>query len=396
MMALLYLLSAWIIFQLVFPACCVAYARWRGRERVQEQPEAPPPDYACIITAYRNAAIAQPLVHSLLQQSYPHLHIYLVADACREAGAWPQDARLKVLQPATPLNLKIRSIRYAVDRFIRPHRQVVIFDADNLAHPHFLAEISRYHRSGFQCVQGRRTAKNTDTDYAAADSLGELYKNYIERYAPYLLGGSAVISGSGMSTDAALYQAYLEAPEIREGHLRGKKMLQEDKILQNFLLRRNIAIAYAWQAVCFDEKTDNARAVRIQRSRWIFSYFQNIPNALGILLGGSARQFFFGVVTLALPLFLQLGLTLLLLVVTAYTAPWLSVALLTALTVFTLNVLWVLHLSKARAALWRALWKAPQFLWQQVLSLGRMRHPDKHFHSTEHHKTVSVEELEEP
>ena len=36
-------------------------------------------DYACVITAYRNAAIAKPLIESLLGQSYQHHAIYLVA-----------------------------------------------------------------------------------------------------------------------------------------------------------------------------------------------------------------------------------------------------------------------------------------------------------------------------
>ena len=45
-------------------------------------------------------------------------------------------------------------------------------------------------------------------------------------------------------------------------------------------------IAYAPKALVYDEKVETGRAVEIQRSRWLFSYFQNVPNALRLLLGG--------------------------------------------------------------------------------------------------------------
>jgi len=37
-------------------------------------------DFACIVTVYKEAGIAWPLVRSLLAQKYPHFHVYLVAD----------------------------------------------------------------------------------------------------------------------------------------------------------------------------------------------------------------------------------------------------------------------------------------------------------------------------
>ena len=230
-------------------------SRWLGRERRaakkaigsvgHEAGNLPPCSYACIVTAYRNSAIAKPLVESLLRQQYPHLIIYVVADECPDFDFGITDERLVLLQPATPLRLKAKSIIYAMEHYRRPHDYTVVFDADNLAHPQFLAEINRYVEAGYGCIQGQRTAKNLDTTYAALDSMGEHYKNYIERYVPYLLGGSAVISGSGMATRTDLYRAYLASPEIQQGQNQWKKMLQEDKILQNFLLRQDHRIAYA-------------------------------------------------------------------------------------------------------------------------------------------------------
>lgn len=396
---LFYLLSGWVVFQLVYPFCTVALARLFGRERVRATPAGArvSQDFACIITAYRNAAIARPLVESLLRQTHGQHIVYLVADECETVDFGLHDERFVLLRPDPPLRLKAKSIRYAMAHFRRPHTYTAVFDADNLAHPRFLETLDHYAAAGRRCIQGRRTAKNLNSKLAAADSLGEMYKNYTERYAPYLLGGSAVISGSGMATETDLYRDYLASPEIEEGQHLWKKMLQEDKILQNFLLRRDIPIAYAWDAVCYDEKVETPDAVRTQRSRWLYSYFQNIPNALGILrrglLRGSANQFFFGLTTLALPMFIQVGLALLLAALGSLIAPAASVVLLTALFVFAANVLWVLRLSGAPAAVWRALGAVPGFVWRQVLGLLGMRNPNKNFKHSEHRHAVTVDDL---
>jgi cellulose synthase/poly-beta-1,6-N-acetylglucosamine synthase-like glycosyltransferase len=392
------LLVVWAIFQLLTPFLTVLGARLFGKEQLK--PDAPKRafDYGCIITAYKNAAIAKPLVQSLLKQTHPNLHIYLVADECpADFNLGMTDERLTVLQPDPPLRLKAKSIKYGIASFVRPHDYIAVFDADNLAHPDFLTVVNRYAENGHRCIQGQRTAKNIDSRYAAADSLGELYKNYIERYAPYLLGGSSVISGSGMATEAALYNSYLNSPEIEQGQHQWKKMLQEDKILQNVLLRADERIVYAWDALCYDEKIQNADSVTTQRSRWLFSYFQNIPNALGILrrglFRGSWNQLFFGVVTLALPMFMQLGLAAVLLLSGLFISPVLALFLAVSMGVFALNVLWTMRLSDAPKPVWDALWSVPGFFWRQLLGLLRMNNPNKHFKHTEHTKHVSIEDL---
>ena len=299
----LYLIfAASVIFQLILPFLTVAFSRLFGREQLDASIKVgnsgQQHDFGVIITAYRNSAIAKPLVQSLLQQTHERHIVYLVADECADVDFDISDERFVLLRPDPALRLKAKSIIHAMDNFRRLHTYTVVMDADNLAHPKFLEEVNKYANSGHLCIQGQRTAKNMDTSISAADSLGEIYKNYVERYAPYLIGGSSVISGSGMATETQLYRAYLESPEIEQGKHQWKKMLQEDKILQNFLLRRNDRIVYAWDAVIYDEKVETADAVQTQRSRWLFSYFQNLPNALGILRRGltglSWNQFYFG------------------------------------------------------------------------------------------------------
>ena len=388
-----------VLMQLLYPFVTVLLAQLLGKERFIQKKNATETsfDYACIITAYRDAAIAKPLIESLLRQTHRQQLIYLVADECPEFDFDISDERFVLLRPASPLRLKAKSILYAIAHFKRNPDYIAVFDADNLAHPQFLEEINRYADSGLTCIQGQRTAKNLDTTYAALDSMGEHYKNYVERYVPWLLGGSSVISGSGMATESNLYKAYLASPEIEQGQLQWKKMLQEDKILQNFIVRQGGTIAYARKALVYDEKVDTGTAVETQRSRWLFSYFQNLPNSSGLLWRGLTRlnfnQIYFGWVTLALPMFIQVGLAGILALAGLFISPYLSLALVLALVIFVLNILCVLRLDEAPQPVWDAIWQAPKFVWRQFAGLFKMRDPNKNFQHTEHKKFVSVDEI---
>ena len=398
--------AALCAFFLVLPFLTTLATALRGRERVAAEPGSRDHDFGVVITAYRNADIARPLIESLLRQRYDGAFtVYLVADNCPELTFAYDDERVVLLRPEPALNLKAKSIIHAMERFVRPHDYVVVFDADNLAHPGFLAEMNRYARAGHTAIQGQRTAKNIDTPIAAADAVGEFYKNYIERYGAYRVGSSAVISGSGMAVERELYWAYLMGPDIQAGKDKWKKMLQEDKILQNFILRRDGEIAYAWNAVVYDEKVADGEAVETQRSRWLYSYFQNLPNSLGILrravTGLSWNQLFFGLVTISPPLFVHVAASGLLAVLCLGLGLGFGVSLLTyaglglfaALYLFAANVLWTLYLSKAPTALWANLYGVPFFVARQVTALLKMRDPNKNFKHTEHRVSVSIDEV---
>ena len=392
-------------FFLLLPFLTTLITAMRGKEQTVAKGPHQTFDFAVIITAYRNAVITRPLIESLLRQTHERFMVYLVADNCPPVDFTFADPRVVILQPDPALNLKAKSLIYAMENFRRPHDYVAVCDADNLAHPKFLAELNFYANAGYRAIQGQRTAKNIDSPIAAADAVGEFYKNFIERYGAYRVGSSAVISGSGMAVERQLYWDYLMGADIQAGKEKWKRMLQEDKILQNFLLRTNEKIAYAWNAIIFDEKVSDGDAVETQRSRWLYSYFQNVPNALGILrrgiVGASWNQFFFGLVTISPPLFIHVALSGL--VATLCLAlgvgfgesllTWAGVGTFVALYVFAANVLWTLYLSRAPQALWANLYGVPLFIARQMTALLRMGNPNKNFKHTEHKVNVSIDEV---
>lgn len=393
---LYYIVSSIIVFFLLFPFLKVLLSAL-GSEKLGDKVVRKQYDFGSIITAYRNAEITKPLIQSLIQQNYDNHHIYLVADNC-DISDWDiEHERLTVLNPQPALNLKAKSIIHGIENFVRDHEYIAVFDGDNLAHPDFFKEINKYANAGHRSIQGQRTAKNLDTRYACMDALGEFYKNYVERYVPYLIGSSAVISGSGMAVESKLYQDYLNGKEIQQGKKKWKKMLQEDKILQNDLLDKNEKIAYAWNAVVYDEKVTSGDAVETQRSRWLYSYFQNLPNSSRILLKGifgfSWNQLLFGLVTIAPPLFIMLALAMGLAVAGLLLDPIMSIILIVAMILFSLNILLTLRLSRVPTQVWSAVWSLPLFVMRQITALFKMGNPNKNFKHTEHTRKVTIDEV---
>ena len=394
-----YIVSFILLFFLIFPFVTVLLSLLRKdktAEKVKDQ-DLKEHDYANIITAYRNAEIAKPLIQSLLLQTHKKHHIYLLADNCDMSNWDLFDERLTVLNPQPALNLKVKSIIYATERFIRDHEYTVIWDADNLAHPHFLETVNQYANLGYKAIQGQRTAKNLDTMMAAADSLGEFYKNYVERQVPPLLGSSTVISGSGMAVEQELYESYLYGEEITKGKELWKKMMQEDKILQNHILRAGEQIVYAKDALCYDEKVTSANEVETQRSRWLFSYFQNIPNSTGFILRGlftfNWNKLFFGLVTASLPLFILIGTSGLMFLLSLMIDWRISAAFVLAISIFIGNIFFCLYLSNVPSMVWSAVRAIPTFVLRQFMGLFKMFNPNKNFKHSEHKVAVSIDEI---
>lgn len=389
------LLCLVFIFYLVFPFITVLLSLMVKEKTIETS--AQHTDFACIITAYQNIAITIPLVESLLKQTHAKQHIYLVADACDVKSFPVSSPLLTVLAPGEKLGSKVKSINYAIEHFAREHQAIVIFDPDNLAKPDFLSVLNNYLHAGFKAVQGRRAAKNLDTIYACADATGELYKNYVERYAPYLLGSSPTIAGSGMAVETALFKAYLHDEKITGSLKSNRVIVAEDKILQNFLVGEKLQIAYAKNAILYDEKISTGAQVERQRSRWLYSYFENFPNTLAFIFKGffslNRNQLLFGLITSAPPLFVLVLASAVLWLLSLLVSTSLFFAFFLSIAIFTGNIFLTLILSNAPKEIWKAMWGMPLFVFRQFLALLNMQRSRKDFMPTQNTKTISIDEM---
>ena len=352
-------------------------------------------DFACIITVYKEVDIAWPLVKSLLAQNYPHFHIYLVADYAPVIDAPVADSRLTILQTPAPLHSKVASVQFSLNRMNNQHTYVAIFDPDNLVPRHFLAALDKYHHAGYPAVQGKRIAKNMDSTYAALDAMGEYFYDYTVRKVPFSLGSSSVIAGSGMSVRRDLYEyaISLEMDELK----RVGVVVAEDKALQLLLVNRGHRIAYAPEAVIFDEKVASFEQVSRQRSRWLNSYFRHSVEVLKTFFSGLAKmdwnRLWFAVTTLMPPLFILVFASMFLLLIFLFLEPIISLVLALSLVGFAGGFILILLMNRTPPQVMRALPKVPLFIMGQVAGLLKIRKANKDFLATSHKEIVEIDEI---
>ena len=383
-----------LIFFLLFPFVTIIFSiLFRNKKSVGKIIKEN--DFACIITAYKNVAITQPLIDSLQKQDYKNYQIYLVADDCDLSEVDLSGTNTIILRPEKKLGSKVKSIIHAMNNFTRNHDALIIFDPDNVSHPNFLHEINRYFNLGYKAIQGKRIAKNLDNVYACLDATGEMYYNYTGKLVPYKIGSSANIAGSGMAIEVQAYKDYLNSKFIASNL--DKVIVAEDKVLQNVLISKGIRIAFAPDALVFDEKVSSGQQVQRQRTRWINSYFQNIVESSKLIFLGvknfNINQLLFGLFTIYPPLFILVFSTIFLLVFDMFFSPDMMMFLMASMAIFVLNFMLVLYLSKAPKEIWKSLWGIPVFIYFQVSALLRMKKANKDFMHTQHTKFVTIDHL---
>jgi len=352
-------------------------------------------DFACIITVYKEVDIAWPLVKSLLAQNYPHFHIYLVADNVSLIHAPVEDDRLTILQTEVPLHSKVASVQHSLNRMNSQHTHVAIFDPDNLVPRHFLAALDKYHHAGYPAVQGRRIAKNMDSTFAALDAMGEYFYDYTVRKVPFSLGSSSVIAGSGMSVRRDLYE-YAISLEMEELKREGV-VVAEDKALQLLLVNKGHRIAYAPEAVIFDEKVASFEQVSRQRSRWLNSYFRHSVEVLKTFFSGLAKmdwnRLWFAVTTLMPPLFILVFASMFLGLIFFFLEPIISLILALSLIGFAGGFILILFMNRTPPQVIRALPKVPLFIMGQMAGLLKIRKANKDFLATSHKEIIDIDEI---
>ncbi|MFW5700504.1 MAG: glycosyltransferase [Cyclobacteriaceae bacterium] len=394
---ILILLGSLLLLFLLLPffLVCINFLFHKRRNFAENKKE--DLDFAFIITAYKNLNITKFCVESLYQQTRTNYHIYLIADDCEEDdnAEFEQNELLSILRPEKKLGSKVRSLKYALDNFKRDHQYICVLDPDNLLAQDFIQEISGYIENGYAAVQGRRVAKNTDTLYAKLDTIGESYHNYVQRYLPFSLNSSATIAGSGMVIKNDLFISYFENPVIKKSF--NKVILGEDKVLHNHIVANGFRIAYAKNAVVYDEKISSGHQAERQRTRWINTYFQNIKQAGTLFFVGiinfNWNSFLFGLISLTPPLFILFALSLLISVISIFFVPTLSLVLVAGMLVFVFNFTMVLKLSNLPNSIIMAIWAIPLFIFRQIKALFNLHKSRNDFLTTNNSKSISLDKI---
>ncbi|UYQ95229.1 glycosyltransferase [Chitinophaga horti] len=354
--------------------------------------------FGAIICAHTDLTLVPPLIDSLLKQRYSHFRIYAVADACTPESVAHlrtlfNDPRISVLAPEQAFNNKTKSIDLAIESFTEKHDAFIIFDSDNLVHPDYLSVVNQYFNKGYKVVQTNMLPKNTDTLYARMDASGNLYCNFIDRLMRMELGLSSHIWGLGIVMDVELYKTilYQNFPGTFS------KLGGFDKKMQADIVNNVDVLAYATEAIVYDEKIEDGAALQKQRTRWINAYFTSMEYAVKVLLNGLSRfnfnNTFFGINLFRPPLFMMMGAAGLFMIANLFISlPW-AIFWFAAIFTFVVTFFSIVVVMSKDSAIFKAMFHLPFFVLRQVKAFLKVTDANKDFLRTNNTKVVYIEEV---
>ena len=382
------LFSVYLLIPFVFYCFYFISKKMGLRERIHRMPIQTQHDFQfnIIITAHQEVAFINPLLDSLQKQTYKNFQAFVVADQIPPDVSF-DSAQVKTIHPSAPLNSKIDSIALAMQHIEDPSSVVIILDADNLLHPAYLEVMNDYFQKGYRVVQSDFKAKNTETPIALMDAVGDLYNFFVDREMRMELGFSSAIWGAGIAFERKLYDgiSYLD-------NLGGF-----DKKLQIHLASAVEKIAFAKEAVLYDEKIVDATALQRQRTRWISAQMKYMRQNLSFFLRAFVKldfnRIYFGFANIRPPLFMTIGTAILFMVMDIFWRPWMSLYWFACLLIFVLGFILIVRLKTKEMRYKRALQGLPQFLISQVLASLQLGKAKKSFMKTKHHHPVYIDEV---
>lgn len=235
--------------------------------------------YAVVVSARNESSVIGNLIRSIRNQKYPEelVDIFVIADNCtdntaevaREAGAIVYERFNKELVgKGYALDWLFKIIKS--DHADKNYEAFIIFDADNILDPNYIAEMNKVFDNGYRIITSYRNSKNFDGNWIAAG-----YSLWFLREARYLnnarmtLGTSCAISGTGFLVSA-------EVIEENGGWIH--HLLTEDIEFTTDSIIKGEKIGYCANAVLYDEQPTLFSQSYTQRLRWAKGFYQVFKN----------------------------------------------------------------------------------------------------------------------
>jgi cellulose synthase/poly-beta-1,6-N-acetylglucosamine synthase-like glycosyltransferase len=223
--------------------------------------------FVIYICSYKEDEIILNSAASAITLDYPKdlLHICVIADSLKpETVAKLKQLPLQVLEVVFESSTKSKALHKAIENTTEGFDAAIVFDIDNVAAPDFLYQMNNYLQAGNKVIQGHRVAKNTNTSVAVLDAISEEVNNHIFRKSQRVFNLSAAIIGSGMVLEYALFTQVMLRIDAVGGF---------DKEMGLLLTNDKIGVAYADDALIYDEKVSNKEVFKKQRRRWLSAQF---------------------------------------------------------------------------------------------------------------------------
>lgn len=267
---LLYLFSIalqLIIFTVGSYFFCMSIFGWVKRKEEPAKNYAPTKKFALVVAAHNEERVIEQMLDSLLSSNYPRelYDIFVVADNCNDSTA--QISRDKGALVYERFNTIKKGKGYALEWIFDiifksevKYDAVSVFDADNLVSPNFLIEMNKQLCRGHKVIQGYIDSKNPfDSWISCSYSIAFWTVNRLFQLSRYYLGMTCSLCGTGFTVDLDILKQY--------GW--GATCLTEDLEFTMKLALNNTKVAWAHNAVVFDEKPLTLKQSWRQRIRWM-------------------------------------------------------------------------------------------------------------------------------
>ena len=242
--------------------------------------------FAILIAARNEELVIGPLINSLLAQDYPSdlYDIWVVPNNCTDNTALAaRNFGARVLECTVPVKSKGEVLRFAYNRLRgRRYDAWLVFDADNVVDPRFLAEMNNARMAGARAAQGYRDSKNPyDTAVSGCSSIYYWMMDRFHNGGKAGLGVSAMIGGTGFMVTQALLD--------RLGGWRTETISEDLEITAQAVLAGE-RVAYVPRAITYDEQPLTWEQSFTQRRRWSSGTLQVAQRYLPALNEAQSRR----------------------------------------------------------------------------------------------------------
>lgn len=281
-----------IIQVLVFVAGCyffgISIFGWIKRK--DDKPGEYPPNkrFALVIAAHNEELVIGNVIDSLLNQNYPGelYDIFIVADNCtdRTASIALQHGAIVYERFDAEKRGKGHALEWMFRKLYKmdgKYDVISVFDADNLVSSNYLEEMNKQLCKGHKVVQGYIDSKNPfDSWITCSYSIAFWLSNRLFQLPRHYLGLCCGLCGTGFCVDISILK------EIGWG----ATCLTEDLEFTMKLALNGKTVAWAHNAVVYDEKPLTLKQSWGQRKRWMQGHADCAARFLGPLFKKAFKE----------------------------------------------------------------------------------------------------------
>lgn len=259
---------------------------WLKRREKDPNEYLPQKRFSLIVAAHNEETVIAHIVDSLYRQNYPSnlFDVFVIADNCTDRTAEIAEEHGAIVHRR--FNKSARGKGHALEWMFakifameEKYDAISVFDADNLVTSNYLLEMNRQLCRGHKVVQGYIDSKNPfDSWITCSYSIAFWLSNRIFQLPRYYLGLSCGLCGTGFCIDVDVLK------EIGWG----ATCLTEDLEFTMKLALSNYKVAWAHNAIVYDEKPLTLKQSWNQRKRWM----QGHADCAGRFLGPLFRKAF--------------------------------------------------------------------------------------------------------